>query len=43
MNREYLLRNNDLVNFRDYFKIKYNTEADQMIYPDLDKLMIDLI
>jgi hypothetical protein len=28
INREYLLRNNDLLNFKDYFKINYNTDAD---------------
>ena len=42
INREYLLRNNDLLNFKDYFKISYNTDADQQIYPDVDKLMADI-
>lgn len=42
INREYLLRNNDLLNFKDYFKISYNTDADQQIYPDVDKLMSEI-
>ena len=42
VNREYLLRNNDLLNFKDYFNISYNTDADQQIYPDVDKLMAEI-
>lgn len=42
INREYLLRNNDLLNFKDYFKINYNQSADGEIFPDVDKLMSDI-
>ena len=42
INREYLLRNNDLLNFKDYFKISYNTDADGEIYPDVDQLMNEI-
>ena len=42
INREYLLRNNDLLNFNDYFNINYNTDGDQNIYPDVDKLMSEI-
>jgi len=42
VNREYLLRNNDLLNFKDYFKINYSQDADSQIYPDVDKLMSEL-
>jgi hypothetical protein len=42
INREYLLRNNDLLNFKDYFKINYNTDADEQIYPDVDELMDEI-
>ena len=42
INREYLLRNNDLLNFNDYFNIKYDTDADKQIYPDVDKLMSEI-
>lgn len=42
INREYLLRNSDLLNFKDYFKISYNTDADGEIYPDVDQLMSDI-
>ena len=42
VNREYLLRNNDLLNFKDYFNVNYNTDADQQIYPDVDKLMEEI-
>ena len=38
INREFMLRNNDLMNFKDYFKIKYNTDAAGDVYPDVDKL-----
>jgi len=42
INREYLLRNNDLLNFKDYFKVNFNTDADNQIYPDVDKLMSEI-
>lgn len=42
INREYLLRNNDLLNFKDYFNISYNTDADQQIYPDVDKILSEI-
>lgn len=42
INREYLLSNNDLLNFKDYFKINYNTDAAEDIYPDVDKLMSEI-
>lgn len=42
VNREYLLRNNDLLNFKDYFKISYNTDSDEQIYPDVDKLLSEI-
>jgi len=42
INREYLLRNNDLLNFKDYFKVSYNTDSQNMIYPDVDSLMNDI-
>ena len=42
VNREYLLRNNDLLNFKDYFKVSYNTDSQNMIYPDVDSLMNDI-
>lgn len=42
INREYMLRNNDLLNFKDYFNVKYSTDADQQIYPDIDRLISEL-
>ena len=39
VNREYLLRTNDLLNFRDYFNVNYNTDSEKNIYPDIDRLM----
>lgn len=42
INREYLLRNNDLLNFQDYFNINYNQSADGEIFPDVDKLMTQI-
>lgn len=42
INREYLLRNNDLLNFKDYFNISYNTDADKQIYPDVDKILSEI-
>lgn len=42
INREYMLRNNDLLNFKDYFNVKYNQAADGEIFPDVDKLMSDI-
>ena len=42
INREYLLRNNDLLNFKDYFKVDYNTDSEDQIYPDVDKLLSDI-
>lgn len=42
INREYLLRNNDLLNFKDYFNISYNTDSQGDIYPDVDQLISEL-
>jgi len=42
INREYLLRNNDLLNFKDYFNVSYSEDADKQIYPDVDKLMNEI-
>jgi len=42
INREYLLRNNDLLNFKDYFNVNYNTDNTGDIYPDVDKLMAEV-
>lgn len=42
VNREYLLKNNDLLNFKDYFHINYDTDADEQIYPDVDDLLDDI-
>jgi hypothetical protein len=42
INREYLLRNNDLLNFKDYFNVNYNTDSQGDIYPDVDKLMSEI-
>ena len=42
INREYLLRNNDLLNFKDYFNINYNQSADGEIFPDVDQIMDEI-
>lgn len=42
VNREFLLRNNDLLNFKDYFKVSYSEDADKQVYPDVDRLISDL-
>ncbi len=42
INREFFLRNNDLLNFKDYFNVNYNTDASGMLYPDVDKLMAEI-
>lgn len=42
INREHLLRNNDLLNFKDYFNVNYNTDASGEIYPDVDRLISEL-
>lgn len=42
INREYLLRNNDLLNFSQYFNVTYNTDNQGDIYPDVDKLMNEI-
>ena len=42
VNREYLLRTNDLLNFRDYFNVSYAQDADNQIYPDVDKLLNEI-
>ena len=39
VNREFYLRNNDLLNFKDYFNVKYNTDGSGAIYPDVDSVM----
>jgi len=35
VNREYNLQKNDLINFNDYFKLKFNTDTDGKLYPDV--------
>lgn len=35
INREYALQKSDLKNFKDYFNLKYNSDADDQIYPDV--------
>lgn len=42
INREFFLRNNDLLNFKDYFNVNYNTDAAGMVYPDVDNLMSEI-
>ena len=42
VNREYYLRNNDLLNFKDYFNVQYSEDADKMVYPDIDRLMSEI-
>jgi len=42
INREYLLKSNDLLNFKDYFNVSYNTDAVGDIYPDVSKLMAEI-
>ena len=34
INREYNLQKNDLLNFGDYFKLKFNIDTDGRLYPD---------
>jgi hypothetical protein len=41
INREYYLSKNDLLDFKDYFKVNYNTDADNMIYPDVFQAVLD--
>ncbi len=41
INREYYLQKHDLLDFKDYFKINYNTDASGMIYPDVYDTIID--
>jgi len=42
INREYMLRNNDLLNFKDYFNINYDEDSTGNIYPDVDDLMEEI-
>ena len=35
INTEYELQKSDLVNFRDYFDLKYDTDGDEDFYPDV--------
>jgi len=35
INNEYELQKTDLINFRDYFKLKYETDGDGDFYPDV--------
>ena len=35
INREYNLQKNDLLNFGDYFKLKFNIDTDGRLYPDI--------
>lgn len=41
INREYFLQKHDLLDFKDYFKINYNTDADNMVYPDVYSNLVD--
>ena len=41
INREYYLQKHDLLDFKDYFKINYSTDADGAIYPDVFDTIID--
>lgn len=34
INREYNLQKSDLINFNDYFKLKFNIDTDGRLYPD---------
>jgi hypothetical protein len=36
INREYNLQKNDLLNFNDYFKLKFNVDTDGKLYPNSD-------
>jgi hypothetical protein len=42
INREYFLRNNDLLDFAQYFNVKYSEDADKMVYPDVSKFLDEL-
>ena len=42
INREYYLSNNDLLNFKDYFNVNFNTDSEENIYPDVSKLMDEI-
>jgi hypothetical protein len=35
INREYKLQKADLLNFNDYFKLSFNVDTDQKLYPDV--------
>ena len=37
INREYNLQKNDLLNFNDYFKLKFNIDSDGKLYPNIFK------
>jgi len=41
INREYYLQKHDLLDFKDYFKVNYSTDADNQIYPDVYDTIID--
>ena len=41
INREYYLQKHDLLDFKDYFKINYSTDAAGEIYPDVFDTEID--
>ena len=42
INREYLLKNNDLLNFKDYFNVTYNVDSQEDIYPDVSKMLDEI-
>jgi len=42
VNREYLLRNNDLLNFKDYFNVNFSTDSENQIYPDTAELLSEI-
>ena len=42
INREYFLKNNDLLNFKDYFNVTYNTDSQGDIYPDVTELLDEI-
>jgi len=41
INKEFYLRNNDLLNFKDYFNITYNQDSKGAVYPDVYNKAVD--
>ena len=42
INREYNLQKSDLINFNDYFKLKFNIDTDGRLYPNSDNSDIEI-